>query len=280
MNIMVKWCASFRVYFWFCSFSVLSSLQRYHILVDFTTVCICFLSVFTTQFERYLWNKIQIYDCLSSLPWSRRFQHPKHTDLWVFYLYSIAYNFSNTPKNVLLLDDEFESLIIYFPIFLLSLQSLEQEKHMLRRKLSEAESERDLRVQELESDYNDLKSKLMSQVRVTVWMSEMPFFQWKMHFSLISCYFLFNFTDFLGISLLWTCRFSLVQETSLRHNEREKNVLVDELAAQNSRLTTQLEAASHMEAQLSSKLHELKSEYNVQHQTLQVSGFFWEIQIF
>lgn len=44
------------------------------------------------------------------------------------------------------------------------LQCLEQEKHILRRKLSEAESERDLRVQELESDYNDLKSKLMSQV--------------------------------------------------------------------------------------------------------------------
>lgn len=35
---------------------------------------------------------------------------------------------------------------------------------MLRRKLSEAESERDLRIQELESDYSDLKSKLMSQV--------------------------------------------------------------------------------------------------------------------
>lgn len=45
-----------------------------------------------------------------------------------------------------------------------SLQCLEQEKHILRRKLSEAESERDLRVQELESDYSDLKSKLMSQV--------------------------------------------------------------------------------------------------------------------
>lgn len=44
------------------------------------------------------------------------------------------------------------------------LQCLEQEKHMLRRKLSEAESERDLRVQELESDYNELRSKLMSQV--------------------------------------------------------------------------------------------------------------------
>lgn len=44
------------------------------------------------------------------------------------------------------------------------MQCLEQEKHILRRKLSEAESERDLRVQELESDYSDLRSKLMSQV--------------------------------------------------------------------------------------------------------------------
>lgn len=52
---------------------------------------------------------------------------------------------------------------LFFSVYL---QSLEQEKHMLRRKLSEAESERDLRIQELEGDYNDLKSKLMSQVSV------------------------------------------------------------------------------------------------------------------
>lgn len=45
-----------------------------------------------------------------------------------------------------------------------SFQCLEQEKHVLRRKLSEAESDRDIRIQDLESDYNDLKSKLMSQV--------------------------------------------------------------------------------------------------------------------
>lgn len=43
---------------------------------------------------------------------------------------------------------------------------------MLRRKLSEAESERDLRVQELESDYNELTSKLMSQV---IQLNETPF---------------------------------------------------------------------------------------------------------
>lgn len=48
--------------------------------------------------------------------------------------------------------------------FSLIFQCLEQEKHVLRRKLSEAESERDVRIQDLESDYNDLKKKLMSQV--------------------------------------------------------------------------------------------------------------------
>lgn len=58
----------------------------------------------------------------------------------------------------------------------------------------------------------------------------------------------------------------------MRHNEREKNVLVDELAAQNARLTSQLQAANQLEVQLSNKLQELKSQYNIQHQTLQVSN--------
>lgn len=44
------------------------------------------------------------------------------------------------------------------------LQRLEQEKHVLRRKLSAAESESDIRAQELEADYNDLKSKMSLQV--------------------------------------------------------------------------------------------------------------------
>lgn len=56
----------------------------------------------------------------------------------------------------------------------------------------------------------------------------------------------------------------------MRHNEREKNVLVDELASQNARLTQQLQAANQLEVQLNNKLHELKSQYNIQHQTLQV----------
>lgn len=57
----------------------------------------------------------------------------------------------------------------------------------------------------------------------------------------------------------------------MRHNEREKNVLVDELASQNARLTQQLQAANQLEVQLSNKLQELKSQYNIQHQTLQVT---------
>lgn len=60
----------------------------------------------------------------------------------------------------------------------------------------------------------------------------------------------------------------------MRHNEREKNVLVDELAAQNARLTQQLQAANELEVQLNNKLQELKSQYNIQHQTLQVSDSF------
>lgn len=55
-------------------------------------------------------------------------------------------------------------LILIFNISRFYLQRLEQEKHILRRKLSEAESEGDIRAQELESDYNDLKSKMMAQV--------------------------------------------------------------------------------------------------------------------
>lgn len=62
-----------------------------------------------------------------------------------------------------------------------------------------------------------------------------------------------------------------MQETSVRHNEREKNVLVDELASQNARLTQQLQAANELEVQLNNKLQELKSQYNIQHQTLQVT---------
>lgn len=56
----------------------------------------------------------------------------------------------------------------------------------------------------------------------------------------------------------------------MRHSEREKNVLVDELTAQNARLTSQLEAANQLEIQLNSKLQEVKNQYTIQHTTLQV----------
>lgn len=55
-------------------------------------------------------------------------------------------------------------LILIFNILRFYFQRLEQEKHILRRKLSEAESEGDIRAQDLESDYNDLKAKLLAQV--------------------------------------------------------------------------------------------------------------------
>lgn len=56
----------------------------------------------------------------------------------------------------------------------------------------------------------------------------------------------------------------------MRLSEREKNVLVDELTAQNARLTSQLEAANQLEIQLNSKLQEVKNQYTLQHTTLQV----------
>lgn len=57
----------------------------------------------------------------------------------------------------------------------------------------------------------------------------------------------------------------------MRHSEREKNVLVDELTAQNARLTQQLEAANQLEIQLNNKLQEVKSQYTIQHTQLQVT---------
>lgn len=77
----------------------------------------------------------------------------------IFFSVHFMSNFKQKPKKNCC---TFALNLIVFLYFYL--QCLEQEKHILRRKLSEAESERDLRVQELESDYSDLKSKLMSQV--------------------------------------------------------------------------------------------------------------------
>lgn len=48
------------------------------------------------------------------------------------------------------------------------------------------------------------------------------------------------------------------QETSIRQNDREKNLLIEELTAQNARLTTQLQAATQTETQLQTKLQDIK----------------------
>lgn len=77
-------------------------------------------------------------------------------------------------------------LILIFNISRFYFQRLEQEKHILRRKLSEAESEGDIRAQELESDYNDLKSKVMSQVsdrlnRLVIFLNINNYFQHRKH---------------------------------------------------------------------------------------------------
>lgn len=55
----------------------------------------------------------------------------------------------------------------------------------------------------------------------------------------------------------------------MRHHEREKNVLVEELTSQNARLTTQIEAANQLELQLNHKLQELRNQYTLQNNTLQ-----------
>lgn len=47
-------------------------------------------------------------------------------------------------------------------------------------------------------------------------------------------------------------------------------MLVEELTSQNARLTAQIEAANQIEAQLSSKLSEVKNQYSIQNNNLQV----------
>lgn len=127
----------------------------------------------TRERKEFLWH------CGRQRQWRFRYtQQPKiinHSAYDVLYFVSTIYeivrsssqtheltHFSYKVGFLLIRFGDF-SLIFFFLSFLF-FQCLEQEKHVLRRKLSEAESERDLRVQELESDYNDLKSKLISQV--------------------------------------------------------------------------------------------------------------------
>lgn len=67
--------------------------------------------------------------------------------------------------------------------------------------------------------------------------------------------------------------YSIKQESSVRNSEREKNVLVEELTSQNARLTAQIEAANQIEVQLTSKLNEMKNQYSIQNNNLQVLKF-------
>lgn len=57
----------------------------------------------------------------------------------------------------------------------------------------------------------------------------------------------------------------------MRSSEREKNVLVEELTSQNARLTAQIEAANQMEAQLTAKLNDMRNQYSLQNNNLQVN---------
>ncbi|GAB0092283.1 Bicaudal D-related protein homolog [Sergentomyia squamirostris] len=103
----------------------------------------------------------------------------------------------------------------------LLLQNLEQEKHVLRRKLSMAQSDGDQRVLELQADLKELQTKLDAQ------------------------------------------------EQNVRQAEREKTLLIEELSAQNSRLTSQLQEANHLEAQLTTQLQEVRDQYSLRNTSLQ-----------
>lgn len=109
---------------------------------------------------------------------------------------------------------------------------MEQAKHVLRRKLSVAQSEGESRVLELHSDLKDLRSKLD------------------------------------------------VQEASVRQAEREKAALIEELSAQNTRLTSQLQEATQIEAQLTNQLQEIRDQCSLRSTSLQVKSIILNINIF
>ncbi|XP_059615832.1 bicaudal D-related protein homolog [Phlebotomus argentipes] len=101
------------------------------------------------------------------------------------------------------------------------LENLEQEKHVLRRKLSMAQSDGDQRVLELQADLKEFQTKLEAQ------------------------------------------------EQNVRQAEREKTLLIEELTAQNARLTSQLQEANHLEAQLTAQLQEVRDQYSLRNTSLQ-----------
>lgn len=89
---------------------------------------------------------------------------------------------------------------------------MEQDRHLLKRKLASKESEYDARILELQNDVTELSSKLAAK------------------------------------------------ESTIKQWDREKNTLISELNAQNSRLTAQLKEAAAVESQLQLQLQNLKEQ--------------------
>lgn len=61
-----------------------------------------------------------------------------------------------------------------------------------------------------------------------------------------------------------------VQEASVRQAEREKAALIEELSAQNTRLTSQLQEATQIEVQLTNQLQEIRDQCSLRSNSLQV----------
>ncbi|XP_013167828.1 PREDICTED: bicaudal D-related protein 1 [Papilio xuthus] len=101
------------------------------------------------------------------------------------------------------------------------LEELEQEKHLLRRRLDTTQGEYEARLLELQNDIQHLTNKIDSK------------------------------------------------DTSLKQRDEEKAGLIADLTAQNSRLTTQLQASAATEAQLLAQLDELKDQCSMRKTSLQ-----------
>lgn len=68
------------------------------------------------------------------------------------------------------------------------------------------------------------------------------------------------------------------QETIIRQNEREKNLLIEELSAQNVRLNQQLQLCSQTETELTTKLQDVQDQYCLQNSSLQVIYYIcWRV---
>ncbi|ENN81429.1 hypothetical protein YQE_02122, partial [Dendroctonus ponderosae] len=100
-------------------------------------------------------------------------------------------------------------------------QAVEQDRHLLRKKLTSKESELDARILELENDLSEVKAKLAQK------------------------------------------------ETLVKQWERDKSQLLEELTAQNSRLTHQLKEAQSAETQLRQQLDSYKEQISLGKSSMQ-----------